>query len=59
MNDKFLRTAIQLFIIIFLMSFSVKNDKCTEWQPWCKQGRESKLYIKICDNETDGSGYKI
>lgn len=42
------------------MSFSsdhtIGSDRCTDWQAWKRQGRESKLSLKICENATSTYG---
>lgn len=57
MKIKSLSIVLILFAIIFLMSFTSGNDRCTDWEAWGNYGRESKLYIKICEYESGGSGY--
>jgi hypothetical protein len=40
------------------LSFSNnKGDRCTEWNSAAQYGRESKIFIKICEYESGGSGY--
>lgn len=57
MKIKVLSLLLIFSVAPFLMSFNNSNDKCTDWQSWGNYGRESKLYIKICEYESGGSGY--
>ncbi len=54
---KLLKSSLLIFGLITLMSFTIGSDRCTDWQSWSKYGRESKLFIKICEYESGGSGY--
>jgi hypothetical protein len=54
---KLLGAIAVLAVMTVLMSFKGDNDRCTDWQPWGHAGREAKLYIKVCEYESRGSGY--
>ncbi len=57
MKIKILSLVLALSAITISMSFTNVDDRCTDWLAWGNYGRESKLYIKICEYESGGSGY--
>lgn len=35
----------------------LKSNRCTSWDAYSNTGRESELYLKICEYSSGGSGY--
>lgn len=60
MKIKILSLAL-LIVASLLMSFDGKEsktiDNCTGWQKWGDYGREAKIYLKVCEYDSGGSGY--
>jgi hypothetical protein len=56
-----MKTIIILSFALLSLSnfkFPVKNgDRCSDWAPYGKEGREAALFIKICEYESGNSGY--
>jgi len=61
MKLKVLSLMLAVFASTILMSFNSSTngdgDKCTEWAAWENSGRGAKIYVKVCEYESGGSGY--
>ena len=58
MKTNSLNSLVLLMFFMLSTSFSSSNsDRCTDWQPWGRHGRESRIFIKICEYESGDSGY--
>ena len=56
MNIKAL-TLLTVLLSSTLMSHTTNNDRCSDWNPGGQYGRESKIYIMVCEYESGNSGY--
>lgn len=50
------KTIAVLFFLGLCIS-AVGQDRCNEWQSWKDTGPESRIFIKICEYASGGSGY--
>lgn len=46
-----------MLLTVFMALTAVAADRCTSWQAYKTSGPESRIFIKICEYESGGSGY--